>query len=209
MSGKLCSPWSDGAFCGVWSGSTLFARAWIYEYVVWSYRPLGICHCVHLTWTQRRIRPASSDVCEQRRLRSVCAPRSLITIFAILLNKHRIIYIYAYRERPMKTDQTPRMWRLIWVFARIFFFLSRWHSDTVPDFVTGSALAEQYRNRLTCGSADVTAQVLPYFKKLKKTTTKNGSFYYIPASIPLKSISDRYRPDRIPVGPVTFRYRFK
>ena len=28
-------------------------------------------------------------------------------------------------------------------------------------------------------------------------------------SILLKSTSDRYRPDRIPVGPITVRYRFK
>ena len=27
MSGKQCRPWTDAAFCGVWSGSTLFAQA--------------------------------------------------------------------------------------------------------------------------------------------------------------------------------------
>ena len=27
MSGKQCRPWSDAAFCGIWSGSTLFAKA--------------------------------------------------------------------------------------------------------------------------------------------------------------------------------------
>ena len=27
MSGKQCRPWSDAAFCGVWSWSTLFAQA--------------------------------------------------------------------------------------------------------------------------------------------------------------------------------------
>ena len=31
----------------------------------------------------------------------------------------------------------------------------------------------------------------------------------IPASILHKSISDRYRSDRVPVGPITVRYRFK
>ena len=35
------------------------------------------------------------------------------------------------------------------------------------------------------------------------------TFRHIPASILLKSISGHYRPDRIPVGPITARYRFK
>ena len=32
MSGKQCWPGSDAAFCGVWSGSTLFAKACLLEY---------------------------------------------------------------------------------------------------------------------------------------------------------------------------------
>ena len=35
------------------------------------------------------------------------------------------------------------------------------------------------------------------------------SFVGFPDGILLKSISDRYRPDRNPVGPITARYRFK
>ena len=33
MSGKQCRPWSDAAFCGVWSGCTLFAQTSLSEYV--------------------------------------------------------------------------------------------------------------------------------------------------------------------------------
>ena len=33
MSGKQCRPWSDTAFFGVWSGSTLVAKIWLSEYV--------------------------------------------------------------------------------------------------------------------------------------------------------------------------------
>ena len=29
--GKQCRPWSDATFCGVWSGSSLFAKACLYE----------------------------------------------------------------------------------------------------------------------------------------------------------------------------------
>ena len=29
MSGKQCRPWSDAMFCGIWSGSTLFAQAYL------------------------------------------------------------------------------------------------------------------------------------------------------------------------------------
>ena len=38
---------------------------------------------------------------------------------------------------------------------------------------------------------------------------ENQTGSHIPVSIQLKSISDRYWPDRIPVGPITIRYRFK
>ena len=31
-SGKQCRPWSDAAFCGVWSGSTLFAKVCLFQY---------------------------------------------------------------------------------------------------------------------------------------------------------------------------------
>ena len=33
MSGKQCRPWSDAAFCAVWSGSTLFALACLSHYL--------------------------------------------------------------------------------------------------------------------------------------------------------------------------------
>ena len=33
MNGKQCSPWSDAAFCSIWSGSTLFAQACLSEYL--------------------------------------------------------------------------------------------------------------------------------------------------------------------------------
>ena len=32
MHGKLCRPWSDAAFCSIWSGSTLFAKAFLSQY---------------------------------------------------------------------------------------------------------------------------------------------------------------------------------
>ena len=34
MSGKQCRPWSDAAYCGVWSGSPLFAQACLSEYKI-------------------------------------------------------------------------------------------------------------------------------------------------------------------------------
>ena len=39
MSERQCIPWSDAAFCGVWSGSTLFAQAIMsksLEYILYS-----------------------------------------------------------------------------------------------------------------------------------------------------------------------------
>ena len=33
MSGKQCRPWSDAAYCGVWSGSTLFAKTYLPQYL--------------------------------------------------------------------------------------------------------------------------------------------------------------------------------
>ena len=33
MNGKQYRPWSDAMFCGVWSGSTLFAQAYLSEYL--------------------------------------------------------------------------------------------------------------------------------------------------------------------------------
>ena len=33
MYGKYCRPWSDAAFCGIWSGSTLFAKAYLSQYL--------------------------------------------------------------------------------------------------------------------------------------------------------------------------------
>ena len=36
MYGKQCRPWSDAAFCGVWSGPTLFAKAYLSQYL-WFY----------------------------------------------------------------------------------------------------------------------------------------------------------------------------
>ena len=33
MYGKQCRPWSDAAFCGIWSGSTLFAKAYHSQYL--------------------------------------------------------------------------------------------------------------------------------------------------------------------------------
>ena len=33
MYGNQCRPWSDAAFCGVWSGSTLFAKACLSQYL--------------------------------------------------------------------------------------------------------------------------------------------------------------------------------
>ena len=33
MSCKSCRPWSDATFCGVWSGSTLFAQAYLSQYL--------------------------------------------------------------------------------------------------------------------------------------------------------------------------------
>ena len=33
MYGKQCRPWSDAAFCGVWSWSTQFAKAYLSQYV--------------------------------------------------------------------------------------------------------------------------------------------------------------------------------
>ena len=32
--GKQCRPWSDATFCGIWSGSTLFAKASLYLAIV-------------------------------------------------------------------------------------------------------------------------------------------------------------------------------
>ena len=31
--GKQYRPWSDAAFCSIWSGSTLFAKAYLYKYL--------------------------------------------------------------------------------------------------------------------------------------------------------------------------------
>ena len=33
MYGKQCWPWSDAASCGVWSGSTLFAKVYLFQYL--------------------------------------------------------------------------------------------------------------------------------------------------------------------------------
>ena len=33
MYGKQCGPWSDAAFCGIWSGSTLFAKVYLSQYL--------------------------------------------------------------------------------------------------------------------------------------------------------------------------------
>ena len=33
MSGKQCRPWADIAFCGIWSGSTLFDQACLSQYL--------------------------------------------------------------------------------------------------------------------------------------------------------------------------------
>ena len=33
MNGKQCRPWSDVAYCGVWSGSTLFAKVCLSQYI--------------------------------------------------------------------------------------------------------------------------------------------------------------------------------
>ena len=33
MYGKQCRPWSDAAFCSVWSGSTMFAKAYLSQYL--------------------------------------------------------------------------------------------------------------------------------------------------------------------------------
>ena len=35
MSGKQCRPWSDAAFCSIWSGSTLFAKACLSQYGIY------------------------------------------------------------------------------------------------------------------------------------------------------------------------------
>ena len=35
MYGKQCRPWSDAAFCSIWSGSTLFAKACLSQYLLW------------------------------------------------------------------------------------------------------------------------------------------------------------------------------
>ena len=32
MGGKQCRPWSDAAFCGIWSGTTLFAQVLLSQY---------------------------------------------------------------------------------------------------------------------------------------------------------------------------------
>ena len=52
------------------------------------------------------------------------------------------------------------------------------------------------------------------YTNLSNTSSDVRSKYKVattsfPASILLKSISDRYWPDSIPVGPITVRYRFK
>ena len=33
LDGKQCRPWSDAAFCGIWSGSTLFAKPYLYSMI--------------------------------------------------------------------------------------------------------------------------------------------------------------------------------
>ena len=33
MSGKQCRPWSDATFCGIWSGSTLFDKVYLSQYL--------------------------------------------------------------------------------------------------------------------------------------------------------------------------------
>ena len=33
MYGKQCSPWSDAAFCGIWSGPILFAKVYLSQYL--------------------------------------------------------------------------------------------------------------------------------------------------------------------------------
>ena len=33
MYGKQYKPWSDATFCGVWSGTTLFAKAYLSQYL--------------------------------------------------------------------------------------------------------------------------------------------------------------------------------
>ena len=35
MSGKECRPRSNAAFCGIWSGSTLFAQSNLFKYLAW------------------------------------------------------------------------------------------------------------------------------------------------------------------------------
>ena len=33
MYGKQCRPWSDAEYCSIWSGSTLFAKAYLSQYL--------------------------------------------------------------------------------------------------------------------------------------------------------------------------------
>ena len=33
MYGKQCRPWSDAAFCGIWSGTTLFAKVYLFQFL--------------------------------------------------------------------------------------------------------------------------------------------------------------------------------
>ena len=57
MCGKQCWPWSDATFCGIWSGSTLFAKAYMSQY-------LGLLRYLEQWY---RVEPHNNgNICSQR-----------------------------------------------------------------------------------------------------------------------------------------------
>ena len=50
MYGKQCIPWSDTAFCCIWTGSTLFANAYLSQYL-----GLLLYSCFYTSWELARI----------------------------------------------------------------------------------------------------------------------------------------------------------
>ena len=99
MGGKQCRPWSDAAFCSIWSGSTLFAQASLSQYT-------GLLQ--YLNYIYHLIIPLFGDMhmakawCfSETALISMPQPDSLV-IWQLILNWFYMytlyMHTYTYRE---------------------------------------------------------------------------------------------------------------
>ena len=117
MSGKLCRPWPDTTFCGIWPGSKLFAKACLSQY-------LGLLWHIVLFWGFFFI------LFNDRKIDSIChssLPRMVLEKVTLTTIQFRIhpctkvdpMFQCVYISTPLKSCPYKSSATCAWFMARV------------------------------------------------------------------------------------------